>query len=168
MPHRATLRHTVLYYAMLCCGMTTRDDIVWYMRVCMYVTPLVVIHEWTRATTCASQRHTMRTCTRPHARNAHTHTHTRAFTRLRKSRRATVAQGSEPMAPETIPEALEACGICGCVICEEWYRDGVILYFSLFQHSTTPHNKILPDCFTPPNAKVERGSASTCVLLSLG
>ena len=34
--------------------------------------------------------------------------------------------------------------------------------------SITPHNQILPDCFTPPNAKVERDSASTCVLLSLG
>ena len=35
-------------------------------------------------------------------------------------------------------------------------------------HTTTPHNQILPDCFTPPNAKVEHGSASTSVLLSLG
>ena len=34
--------------------------------------------------------------------------------------------------------------------------------------TTTPHNRILPDCFTPPNAKVEHGSASTSVLLSLG
>ena len=34
--------------------------------------------------------------------------------------------------------------------------------------ATTPHNKILPDCFTPPNAKAEHGSASTSVLLSLG
>ena len=35
-------------------------------------------------------------------------------------------------------------------------------------YSTTTHNEILPDCFTPPNAKVEHGSASTSVLLSLG
>ena len=42
-----------------------------------------------------------------------------------------------------------------------------IIYY-LCLDPTTPHNKILPDCFTPPNAKVEHGSASTSVLLSLG
>ena len=35
------------------------------------------------------------------------------------------------------------------------------------EFTTTPHNKKMPDCFTPPNAEVEHGFANTDRLLSL-